>query len=339
MIKSPSEFLIEQVSSPEDLNTLQLIDSCYTALSEGVNDSFVINTTKSSTYKFLDELLDRIFKFLTDLYVQVLNYMNNYFMNSARLLDKYRNIIMTRYAKDKTNLIYKTHTYPGLYDKNYPNIVSASDIQESLEAFQNQITDEFVTSDTVAEKTEMYVSKFAVDTIGARIDPFDLKVQVEKVVRKKCQGMEVVKSLSASDLDTMINEIAKYKPMKDAILATKKSMTSEYKSLKSAMLNEMRQKTAEKIGINNITNPDAADLVNAEYTRFAAINMSLTQMYNAFITIYNIAYTTKLKVLAEKIDENRQVINDLLVKTSVFAAANPTKPRAYRAPQKFEPKI
>ena len=78
MIKSPSEFLIEQVSSPEDLITLQLIDSCYTALSEGVNDSFVVNTTKSSTYKFLDELLDRIFKFLTDLYVQVLNYMNNY---------------------------------------------------------------------------------------------------------------------------------------------------------------------------------------------------------------------------------------------------------------------
>ena len=158
MIKSPSEFLIEQVSSPEDLITLQLIDSCYTALSEGVNDSFVINTTKSSTYKFLDELLDRIFKFLTDLYVQVLNYMNNYFMNSARLLDKYRNLIMTRYAKDKTNLIYKTHTYPGLYDKNYPHIVSASDIQESLEAFQTQITDEFVTSDTVAEQTEMYIS-------------------------------------------------------------------------------------------------------------------------------------------------------------------------------------
>lgn len=339
MIKSPSEFLIEQVSSPDDLYVLQVIDSCYTALYEGVSDSFVVNTTTSTTYKFLDELLDRIYKTLQSIYVQVLNYMNNYFMNSARLLDKYRNIILDRYTKLKSPILYKTHQYTGLYDKSYPNVVHPSDIQHYLESYQTDVTDYFTTPETVADDTAVYVSKFAVDTIGKPINNFDIKTQVEAIVRKKCQGMEIVKALNAADLDKFINEIVKYKDLKNAIIATKNSMTAEYKALKSAMMAQMKQQLSQKYNINDISNPDAADLKNAEYNRFAAINTQLSQMYNSFIIIYNVAYSTKLKVLSEKIDENRQVINDLLAQTSVFAAANPSVPRAYRAPQKFNPKI
>ena len=52
MLTCRSQYLIEQVSSADDIQTLNLIDSCYTALSEGSGDSYVVTTAISSSNKF-----------------------------------------------------------------------------------------------------------------------------------------------------------------------------------------------------------------------------------------------------------------------------------------------
>ena len=339
MLTSPSQYLIEQVSSPDDIQTLNLIDSCYTALSEGSGDSFVVTTAISSSNKFLLELLDKIYNALMDIYIRILNYLNNYFMNSARMADKYRKLIIDRYSKLDTPILYKSHLYPSLYDKNYPNIIPTSELIDDLTSFQNKIFTNNMSSDSIKDEIEFRVSSFAVDSIGSTIDMYSLQTQVEDIVRKKIQGMETLKKLNQSDLNKLIDELNQYKDMKNAINATKKSVESEYKALKSAMMSHMREKISQVSSINDINHPDAEALKNAEYNRFANINTAVSQMYSAFISIYNIAFTTKFKCLREKIDENRTIINDLLIKTSIFAAANPNIPRAYRAPQKFDPKI
>ena len=339
MLVSPSKYLIEQVSSPDDFQTLDLIDSCYNAISEGVYDPFVISTATSSTNKYLLEFLDRIYAALMDICGRVLNYLNNYFMNSARLADKYRKLIIQRYDKLDAPILYKTHLYPGLYDKHYPEVISTGELVDELESFQNKIFDNDMSYDSIKDEIEFRVSAFAVDSIGAKIDMYSLQTEVEAVVRKKVQGMETIKRLNKSDLEKLIDELNRYKDMKNAILSTKKSVEAEYKALKSAMMVSMRDKIKQVSNINNISNPDAEALKNAEYTRFANINTAVSQMYSAFTTIYNVAFNTKIRCLSEKVDENKAIINELLTKTSVFAAANPNTPRAYRAPQKFDPKI
>lgn len=339
MFSSPFEFLMEQVSTPEELQTLDVLDSCYIALSEGVNDSFVVDTTVSSTYKLLQEMLDKIYSILLDIYSRLLNYLNNYFMNSARMIDKYRNIIIARYDKLKSPLLFMTHQYPNLYESNYPNIVHTNKISDMVESFQQRIVDNFTLPEDVSESVDVYINNFAVDTIGSKVDIDNLKADVERIVRKRVQGMEVLKKLSQSDLNKFIDEIVKYKDMKSSITKIKKDIIAEYQALRRSMQNQIRDKVRSTTGINDIANPDAAALKNAEYNRFASINVQVMRMYTAFINIYNVAFNTKLKCFAEKIDENKAIINELLTKTSVFAAANPNTPRAYRAPQKFDPKI
>ena len=252
MLVSPSKYLIEQVSSPDDFQTLDLIDSCYNAISEGVYDPFVISTATSSTNKYLLEFLDRIYAALMDICGRVLNYLNNYFMNSARLADKYRKLIIQRYDKLDAPILYKTHLYPGLYDKHYPEVISTGELVDELESFQNKIFDNDMSYDSIKDEIEFRVSAFAVDSIGAKIDMYSLQTEVEAVVRKKVQGMETIKRLNKSDLEKLIDELNRYKDMKNAILSTKKSVEAEYKALKSAMMVSMRDKIKQVSNINNI---------------------------------------------------------------------------------------
>jgi integrase len=192
---------------------------------------------------------------------------------------------------------------------------------------------------TYKDQIDATIAGFAKSVVGVPVDPYDLDRGIERAVTDTCRGREIIRTLQQDDLNKFIDEIIKYKQVKDSILATKKMILDDYNFLKSIMMDEMRKNEARALGIEDIRNPDYAMLRNTEYQRFANVNTELTRMFNAFIKIYKKAFDTKLNILKDRIDENQAILTRLMQETNVFAAINPHNPSRYKKPQKFGPKI
>lgn len=337
MIESPSKYLLEDATNME---AIDIIDSCYAAFNEGVNDSFIVSIAASNTMLTLQEHLERVRESLMTMYATVLGYLNNYIFNSAKLADKYRGLIIEKYRTLENPILFHTYQYSGLKDKNYPILMKSSGtITNGIRALQTIFVEQETSSGVAAEVTDRMIVEFGRGVVDGDVDTSNLDASVEQIVRGHIQGRKLVKRLSKDDLNAFIDEIIAYKPMKDSINATKKIMLQDYTMLKNLMTTEMQSAEASAMGIEDMRNPDAAMLRRADYQRFASINLSLAKMFNSFIRIYSKAFDTKLAILNEKITENKDIITKLMVETSVFAAINPHNPARYKRPQKFEPKL
>ena len=338
MFNSPSIYLVE--SPVANMESLDIIDSCYAAINEETATSTIVNIASSYTQSTLNEYLEHVRETLMDLYTRVLSYLNNYIFNTAKLADKYRNLIIEKYKKRDKPMLFRTYQYTGLKDKNYPLLMKSSgalinDIRNMQSSFLSSETDTII----AREQIDDMIVEFGRSVVGGDIDPYEINASVERIVSDTIRGREVVKRLDTADLNKFIDEMIQYKAMKDSINATKKNMLSDYAMLKTMLSGEMKRAEASVLGVESMRNPDAALLKNRDYQRFASINISLTRMFNAFIQIYSKAFDTKLQVLNDKITENKEILTKIMVETSVFAAINPMNPERYKRPQKFDPKL
>lgn len=316
------------------------INACYRALEEGVDDHFVVSTARKYTHSLLVEVLETVKDNLLKFAQHILSALNNFILNNAKLVDKYRNLIIERYDKLKVPFMYKTYQYPKLKAKDYPVVIKTStDLEKDIISLQDKIIkNNLSASDTEAEVYKM-VSSFGEQVVGAAVDIYDLKGSVREAVTSKLRGREMIKKLSSSDLNGLIDELIQYKPMKDDIVRTRTNLISEYEVLKRTYTKMMEDKEADSTGIKSIKDPDFQKFQAHEYQRFMDINLHMTKLFNAYITIYSEAYNTKLSILQDKINENRTIINNLLTATGVFAAVNAKNPPKQKRPYKMDLEI
>lgn len=337
MIESPSKYLFENAT---DMKSISIIDSCYEAINEGIDDSFIITTAVSYTQASLQEFLDRTRTALMNLYETVLSYLNNYILNNAKLADRYRELIIERYQKLGTPILHRTYQYPELKNKNYPLLMaSTGSILNAVRTLQSNHIENQTVDTVVAEDVNKLIMIFSKSVIDGECDPYNINASVEEIVRLRVKGREMIKRISKEDIGKFIDECNQYKALKDSIMSTKKNMLEDYKALKSMMSEEMKRSEAAIMKLDDALHPDVANFKTSEYRRFASINVQLTRLYNAFIQIYSKAFDTKLKILQEKIQENKDTLTKIMVETSTFAAINPKIPNKGRRPQKFDPKL
>lgn len=337
MIESPSKYLSESTS---DYEMLSLIDSCYAAFNEGVTDNFIVNVAASNTQAVLNEYLEHVRETLLGLYEKVLGYLNNYILNHAKLVERYKDLLIERFDQKQPQILFRTYQYHGLYDKNYPILMkSTGELTNNIRQLQSTIIEQENNVGVVNESVDAMIVDFGKSVINGVIDLNNIDESVADIVREHIRGQEIVRRLMRQDISKFITEVSQYKAMKDSIMATKKTMLEDYKILKNLLTREMNRAEASILGIEDIRKPDVAMLRNADYQRFASINLALARMFNSFIRIYSKAFDTKLNVLNDKITENKDILTKLMVETGVFAAINPHNPEKYKRPQKFDPKI
>ena len=88
--------LDETVGTESIYQKLSVVESGVLAISESITDSYVVNTTLSYTHSAMLEALDNVKNLLLELASRVLSVINNYCLNSTKLFDKYRELIMDR---------------------------------------------------------------------------------------------------------------------------------------------------------------------------------------------------------------------------------------------------
>lgn len=330
-----NEFLSESM-----YENLSVIESCYEALSEGVDDQRVITTATTYTYSVIVEFIDSVKTTLVKLCSMILSVLNDYMLNHARYIDKYREILKDRVSKLKEPFTYSYYEYP--VPKDYPYIISASNnIEPDIVKLQEKIRTENLVGEQVSNSVDNVLRHFGSITLGEQIDPFDLKQSVTEIVTRKVRGDITVIMLTAKDIDNFIKNFQQYKQHSDEIKRTRASIEKEYillkktyeKAIKAPM--EVRSITRMELAMD----PKLASFKIQEQNRFASIQMEMTRLFTGFIDIYHTAFNIKLKIIQERIDMNKSIIHELLMRTGLLAAVHTKNPDKNRKPYEYKPKI
>lgn len=319
---------------------LSVIESCDQAINEGIFDQRVVTTASTYTYSLVMELLDNVKTTLVKLCSYVLSYVNNYILNSAKLVDKYREVLKDRVSKLKEPFSYTYYEYPD--SKHYPVVLAATgSISDTIGKLQSNIIEGKWSGDRVATAVDDLIIDFSRKTIGEDVDPFDLKESTKKIVTNHVKGKVDIRFLTKDDIDAFVALMKTYRPLIDEIKRTKSDVEKDYKLLK-----EMYMKVTKLPGnIRDITklqtafDPELAAFKASEEQRFADINVHMSRLFNGYISIYNTAFDTKLKIIQERVDINRAIIEELLRRTNLLAALGTSMVDKNKKPFKYEPKI
>lgn len=326
--------------SETSYTSLAIIESCRLALDEGADDIRVIDTASSYTYSLVMEILENVKEKLLKLCSTVLSLLNNYILNNAKLVERYQEFLKSRLDKLNKPFTYVYFEYPDT--KNYPIVLqSSSGIESDVKKLQDAIIEQSWASDKVYNAVDNMLSDFASKTIGEDIDPSTLKDSVRKAVSNKIKGKQITKNLTKDDINNFITEIKQYKPHLDDIKRTKKNIITDYELLKRAYKRAVQMPSEYKTidRFQSIYDPDKAAFENHERARFFDINTQMTRMFNGFISIYDVAFDTKLKCLQERVELNRAIILELMITTGATAALNTKNTDRNGKPFKYEPVI
>lgn len=326
--------------SETSYEALAIIESCQLALTEGINDTRVIDTATTYTHSLVMEILENVKERLLKLCSTVLSLLNNYILNNAKLIEKYQEFLKSRLDKLDKPFTYVYFEYPDV--KNYPIVLqSSSGIEGDVKKLQTAIKEQGWTSDKVYNAVDDMLSEFASKTIGEDIDPGELKDSVRNAVSDKIKGKQITKNLTKDDINNFISEIKLYKPHLDDIKRTKKNIITDYELLKRAYKRAIQMPDEYKMvdRFQSIYDPDKAAFETNERARFLDINTQMTRLFNGFISIYDVAFDTKLKCLQERVELNRSIILELMIRTGAISTLNTKSTDRDGKPFKYEPVI
>lgn len=333
MIRSTFENIISNELLPENgVYTLSVLESCYDCINEGTTDLTVIKMSSTYTHSLMMEILENVKETLLKLYQQVLSVLNNYILNSVNLATKYRKILISRFESLKTSFPYKYYSYSGL--SNYP--VDVRDTVSYVERPVNELIEYGLSKDfnedTMRLKVHDYIASFSNAVIGLEADPENLKDSVEKLCYMQMRGAEVTKILNASDLNKFIDDIGNYKNDRKELNATKASIIKHYDILKRSFSDSFKTsfKDDGSRSVYRTKDPEKAILLNNQVQQYSKANIRMTELFNGYIIIYNTAFNTKLKIIQDRVDINRNILVELMRKTNILTYVN-LKPSSQRA--------
>lgn len=330
-------FLYELAETTNDFDRIDLLESCYMALDEGAGDDtrYVITTANRYTYSTMVEYLERAKKFLDSMCETLLIYFNNYVLNKVTMLERYGEVIADQYKKLDDPITYKTYRYEHLFDSKFPRIYSP---RETLDYMKVNAA-----SDTASLRVMVddLISKFGEEVTGGVVDPYAIADSVNDVMRAELQGREVVKVLTPDQVALKFRSLVGIKSMRRRIGMIKAAVNDMYEHLRTEVVEELQQvgNDMSPWKVEEIRDPRLRKFNVTDQERFGTINVETTRLVDGFIKIYASAYRTTMEVYSEKIAEDTNLINEILVKTKLFTAVNPRTVPKGKAAQKAAPKI
>ena len=313
---------------------LDVLDSCYAALNEGIDDMEVIMMTSSYTQSFILEILDNIKETLLALYNKILTLLNNFILNTANLADKYRNLLIDRFIAMRDSFVFKTYEYPKLKDKNYPAIFKSSvSIEQDIQTLEDKIIERGLLSSQVEDEVHHLLKQFGRDVLDDEILPYALPESVRDSVDRHVRGKQITRKLTQKDINTFIDEICRHKEFRDDLNRTKANLLDDYTKLKKTYMESLKSREADILGIRSMKYRDLEQLKRSDRERFANINLSMTQLFNGYITIYREAFNRKLIIMQEKIEDNRRIIVELMTQTNILTTISTKSPDRNRRPK------
>ena len=315
-------------------NSLMLVETCSTAINEGVTDPSIVDISRKNTMSVIFRFLDQCYTFLKKLAEQVLIVLNNYIINSANLVDKYRSIIKEKYRSLDTPMLIHTYDFPHLYDANYPNIIDQGKLHPKLDELLANIRENNLSGNEVKYEVCDAIMDISNQIIGSMVDPDDITNTTKDIVTRYISGQNRVVRITEKDLDKFINEIKDYKKMKDVIQKTRNNVNKDYSTLMK-LYGKVDHEQISFDTIQSMKSPQIQQLQVEEYKRFNDINLEMSRLLSGIVMIYNTSYNTKLKILKKKIEYDRSVLTALMVNTGTFAAINTKNPTTNGKPYDF----
>lgn len=320
--------------------TLSVLESCQDALNEGIDDTRVIDMTLSYTYSYTMEILENIKEMLLKLCSTILSILNNFILNHAKYLSKYRELLKERLSKLKEPFIFERPEYQ--FKKDFPKVIKASsEIETDIKRLQDHIRDENWDQYKVTVAVDHMIESFSKKVLGQTVDPDDITDTTIKIVTKEISGKSVISGLDEATIDQFIDEINDYKLHVSDVKKTKTDIIAEYKALRSiyerAIIPPTEIKHIDRM--KSIYDPEWYQFAVREKNRFASINTEMSRMFNGFIKIYEVSFNTKLNLLTQRLNSNRQIIHELLLRTGLTAALQTKQLDRNTKPFKPDPTI
>ena len=99
---------VEEAATSECYNMLDVIQSCLSAIDEGIEDTLLITTSASYTDGLFNEMLETAKTVLLQFAQRVLAALTNYILNNGKLVERYRDLIVARFHTIKTPVFHDT---------------------------------------------------------------------------------------------------------------------------------------------------------------------------------------------------------------------------------------
>ena len=319
---------LENIISPNIIDEtmyqhIDLLNTCYQAFDEGAINNFIINTARSNSSLLILELIDKVFTTLQRTLQSVLMVLNNYILNHANLLIKYKKLILDRYKKVTEPIILHTNEFPHLSDKEYPRQFSSTTFRDAVVTLESKMMDPDYSYEEMEYEAETILMDFTDRVIGSPVDVSDIKEATKIEVTKQIMGNPIILRLDEKKLSNYIDEMIGYKSWKNDIKRIRKRILDDYKAFKSihkAATEEIIQKETESLGYKTQTDLEKFNI--HDYQRFFNFNRIMNYLLTSMVTVYETAYSTKLNIMKSKLDYNMEVISGILATTGVLSIVN-----------------
>ena len=317
---------LQEYATGRTYNKLDVIEVSIHAIDEGITDNRTISTAVSYTHTVYFELLDNIKNSLLKLAQQVLSALNSYYTNNAKLCQKYRNVIAKGLEREKIPILHETYAYPD--SKGYPRSIRSASVENDVVRLQRDIEGSKYTKEEIAYRIDDMIESFGKKVLDFTPDPWELNESVTDIVEKRVRGQKTTIIIDVNTLDDWIKSITEYRKDRDDIQALKKDLVDDYEVLKRTLSSATKpgKMVPGRTELQRTYDPEIEQFHDNEYARFSDIHTEVMRLFGAYITIYKTAFDTKIRLLDEKINDQRNTLTEVMTRTGTLAAINTKNP-------------
>ena len=321
------EFIPEHLIDENIYVQMDMIQTCYDALDEGVVDQNLVTITRNNTLSLALSFLDTSYKKLCEIYDIFTSHLNNYILNYAKLAEKYKSLITDMYSKINEPITYNTFTYPKLKEQLPKPISNNANWYNFIREAQLFGTDDANEQKDVSVyfnvKVDNMLQEFTRDTLGQKLDTKKLTEETKTLINVKMKGPTKTIGITQRNVGSLIDGFTTTaKEVQKEIKATKTCFAKDYKTLQELLSLYQKKKVPVVTSISMIRDPEKYDFELQEMKRFSNINMEMSRLYTGLVSVYNVSYTKKYEVLRERVELDRVVLVALLQAAGSFAAIN-----------------
>ena len=333
----PANYIFLREHADVDIETVKMLNTCHEFLLEAVDSApddttrYVVNMTSSTTYSAINTILNNIYTFLSKLYDTLLSEFNNFVLNNAKLVTKYREYIVYRFKKMKEPFIWKTYEYPFTKSK-YPEIVEAKSYDNELTVIRDNIISGELDPVTIAVRVDKLLVEFGSKTANIAVNPNNIKDSTRSEMKRVYKGKPITKVITVPDIDKCLDEITSYREEQNRLRKIKRQLEAEYKELKYAHMKALKQDEKEAVTMRYLKDPKGELFRRMDTQKFATINMEMSRLLSGFITIYSEVYSSLMEIHRERIMDHRNMITALMEQTSILTTLNgkPSSGKPYK---------
>lgn len=294
----------------------EVITECFISIDEGFDNPEYLNEASSNISAMIYEILESVKNALLQMYESLIRLFEGYILNNIYLIKKYKEKILDIPNERIETITYTTYQYPKL--TNLPNKVY---IPEMSQSEKNALVTTALSGNVSELKTWVddeltVIANQMLDSSSINVK--DIFESATNECYKQMRGKEIINRLNKNLLEKLLDEIIQYKELKDQIVNTRREILNYYEDMKVSIKNTFDIKVISGNKIRAYNNPEQSDLTNAQINKLSSYTIEYNRLYNGIITLYNTAFNTKLEILRERVELNRNVVSELLKSASVL---------------------